>query len=369
MGLILAGVGIASALLVLGISGWWRYAFIAFTIPPRKMTVEELGLHVDGHNDVARVNHILESFLTGFNQMISRPRWTAWQKGANATPAMFRPFWHEGAAMGYTLRQLFRYDPAGFERDIVKPAPEFRYLYYVGLGFWSGMRNHEPQHVLKVVDGLDPLHRYLVFDGYGFKVGFFDAPKEVLAIRVLDEFPGYAQSAAYQGVGRSLYFRFMSRPQTMIQEMRKLGAHAIDAAAGVGLAVVFVNPDRLHVAQDLARRMPADWRPHFHLGMCFGLKARSINDVDEFERNVSKLPVEVRDAIGASIRECDRVELLVRSENREDGYEEWRRRVTQWMAGAIEYPLQRVITENKDAQFAAPAGAAALDMAGMEKGE
>jgi hypothetical protein len=244
--------------------------------------------------------------------------------------------------MGYTARHLFRYDPAEFERTLVKPRPEMRYLYYVGLGFWSGIRNHPPAKLERTVDGLDPLHRYLCFDGYGFKRAFFDYPRDPAAFRVLDALPGYARNAAYQGVGRAFWFLYMHRPDVLVERMRGLGVHAVDAAAGVGLASVFVFPDRLAVAQRLGQAMPAEWRDHFHLGMCFALKARSINDQDQFERWMSAAPASVREAAYASIRECDRIELLVRSEPGSDGYRQWRSRVTEWMAGRIDFPMSGI---------------------------
>jgi len=340
---VLVSLGFLLSLSAFVATGWWRYAFGVFAISPKRMTVDKLELRVQGDENIARVNEILANFIRGFNSMIARPSPMAWKKAADTLPSLYRPFWHEGAAMGHTLRHLFRYDAAGFEREIVRPNPEFRYLYYVGLGFWSGMRNHSSARVMKIAEDLDPMHRFLVFDGYGFKLAFFDHPQERSVLRRLDEFTGYARNAAYQGVGRAMYFRFMSEPELMMEEIRRLDDHAPDAAAGLGLAAVFVNPDRLHVAQELGRQVPRGWQPHFHLGMCFGLKARSINDVDAFERNMSLAPRAVAEAVGVAVRECDRVELLVRDEKRPDGYEQWRRRVTEWLVANVEYPMARAV--------------------------
>ncbi|MEK7730477.1 MAG: hypothetical protein AAB363_01330, partial [Planctomycetota bacterium] len=69
--------------------------------------------------------------------------------------------------------------------------------------------------------------------------------------------------------------------------------------------------------------------------MCFGIKARSINNVEQFEHDTAGLDSPVKDAIFASIRECDRIELLVRAERRQpvaqrltglladDAYRQW----------------------------------------------
>lgn len=324
------------------VTGWWRYVFAAWAIRPNKMRVERLGLLVSAPADVERVNSILESFAGGFNAMIARPSATAWKGYCESLPALNRPFAEEGAAMGYTLRGLFTYSPAAFEAAIVRPRPEFRYLHYVGLGFWSGMRNHDARRLAQIVTGLDPLHGYLVYDGYGFKHAFFDYPKDETVLRKLDLLEGYARNAAYQGVGRALWFRFMDRPDLFIEHVNRFGVHAADAAAGAGLAAVFVNPDRQEVAREWAAKMPAEWHPHVHLGMCFGLKARSINNVEQFERDTAGLDPSVKDAIFASIRECDRIELLVRAELGRDKYRDWRTRVTQWMIDHVEYPLAGV---------------------------
>lgn len=339
MSLYMVGGAAAAGLLLLVVTGAWRHAMRPFALRPSRMTVQRLRLCVSDPADVQRVNTILASFAEGFNAMIARPAADAWQRYCDARPALFEPFAHEGAAMGYTVRKLMRYRPAEFERRIVKPRPEMRYLYYVGLGFWSGIRGHSPRRVDRIVEGLDPLHRYLCYDGYGFKHAFFDFPKKPDALRRLDGLSGYARSAAYQGVGRALWFLYLDRPDLLIEKMRGLGDHAIDAAAGAGLASVFVFPDRIEVAQRLGRQLPVEWRDHFHLGMCFALKARSINDQDQFERWLAGAPQPVRDAAYASIRECDRIELLVRSEPGGDGYRQWRARVTDWMSDHIVFPM------------------------------
>jgi len=333
--------GVSAAGLIIALTGWWRLALHPWCISTRKMTVRRLGLKVTNCLDIDRVDSILESFAGGFNRMLTSPSETGWQKYCQGQSAFLRPFAEEGAAMGYTPRRLFRYNAADFESCIVKPRPEYRYLYYVGLGFWSGMRNHSAAHVHQIVEGLDPLHSFLCFDGYGFKVAFFDYPKDRKSFRKLDAFEGYAQNAAYQGVGRALHFLFMGNLDMVIQHTAELGDHALDAAAGLGLAAAFINPDRLEREFELGRRLPADWQPHFHLGLCFGLKARSINDLDDFEQNLFRLPLPTQDAIRASIRECDRIELLIRADGQPDGYRRWREQVTQWMTDNIEFPMQR----------------------------
>ena len=327
------------AVVVLAATGWWRRAFAVFSIRPGKMTVEGNGLLVSAPADVERVDAILQSFAGGFNAMICRPSFAGWRRYCDSLPPLCQPFAHEGAAMGFTLRRLFRHDPAAVEERIVRARPGFRYRYYVGLGFWSGMRNHDPQRLARIVDGLDPLYRYLCYDGYGFKQAFFDETRSLQGLSRLEALQGYARNAAHQGVGRAVFFLFMDRPERMVEYIDQLGAYAGDATAGLGLASVFVNPDRIEVARNLGGQLPAAWHDQFHLGVCFGLKARSVNNTDQFERDLAHLEPSVQQAARAAIRECDRIELQVRSERGAEGYRKWRLLVKQWMAEHVEFPL------------------------------
>lgn len=340
---IMAVSGVAVALVVVAARrGRWRRALGLFAIRPARMTVQRLGLAVHARDDVVRVDTILRSFAGGFNRMLTARSAGEALADCDAVPPLYRPFAHEGLAMGYAPRKLMRFRGAAFEKDVVKPRPEFRYLYYVGLGFWSGLRNHDPARVQRRVRDLDALHRYLCFDGYGFKVAFFDHPRDAEALSRLSRFSGYARSAAFQGVGRALWFRYLDDAPRLITALASLGERAPDSAAGVGLAAAFVFPDRLEKAAALAEQMPPPWHPHVHLGMCFALKARSINDVDSFENHLARLPQGMREAAEASIRECDRIELLVRADDQEDKYRRWRERVTAWMQKYIEFPMAGV---------------------------
>ncbi len=213
-----AGLTVVAAMLAVCITGAWRVLLWPFRIRTARMTVARLGLTV-APADVARVEGILHSFAGGFNAMLTRPTWSSWQRYCDSLSTLYGPFAHEGAAMGYTPRRLFRYAPADFEAAIVKPRPHMRYLYYVGLGFWSGMRHHDPRRLARIVDGLDPLHRYLCYDGYGFRYAFFEYLRDPGVVRRLDALEGYARHAAYQGLGRAFWFLFMGDPDRLIDRL------------------------------------------------------------------------------------------------------------------------------------------------------
>lgn len=329
-----AGLALALA------SGWWRLALKPLRIRRSDMTIERLGFAVREPSHVERVNGILESFAGGFNSMLTAPGRTAWQDYRDALPEVYRPFAHEGAAMGHTPRHLMRYRPEIFECQIVEAHSAYGYLAYVGLGFWSGMRGHDPARVTRIVEDLDPLHGALCYDGYGFKYGFFDYLKH--GPHCFDRFEdlnAYGRNVAYQGVGRSFWFLFMDDTATLMDHIDRQEEYAPDVASGLGLASVFVFPDRLETAIHLGRQMPGPWRDAFHLGMCFGLKARSLNDPATFQTNVARMDGAVQDAIHASIEACDEAEKRVRASDEPDGYRRWREEVTQWMADHVVYPI------------------------------
>lgn len=330
------------------LTGRWRVILTPFRINPNKMTVRKLGLIVHDAESCTRVDRVLNSFISGFNVKLTSRRDADWESYCDSLPTLFQPFAHEGVAMALSPSRAMLFDADTFEESLVKRHPHMRYLYYVGLGFWSGMARHRPQTLVHRTRGLDPLHKYLCFDGYGFKHAFFDYAKKRDALRWVDLLPGYTRHAAYQGVGRALWFRYMSDRPAMIREMETFGTYAEDAAAGAGLASVFVYPDRLAVAQELGRAMPVPWQSHFHLGMCFALKARMLCDADQLEQHLAGADDRVRDAALASIRECDRIELQVRAEGLPNGYQEWRQRVSDWMGQHVEFPLVGIRRSSTD---------------------
>jgi len=324
------------------ITGHWRMVFALFRVQARAMTWERRGLRVRDAESRDRVNAILRTFVEAFNVMITARNSATWQTYCESRPPLLRAFAEEGIAMGYRLRRMGLWNARAFEQALVAPRKAFAYLHYVGLGFWSGMRKHSPQQVAATAAPLDALHRYLCFDGYGFQRAFFDAPQDPRALDTLMQLPGYAANAAFQGVGRALWFRYMDDHEALITAMEALGLYAADGAAGAGLAATFVNPDRMHIAMELGRKLPAHLQPHFHLGMCFACKARDLNDPEWFSASLGKASRELRAAIRASIAACDRIENEVRAELPVEPYGEWRRRMTDWLTQSIEFPMAAV---------------------------
>ncbi len=187
-----------------------------------------------------------------------------------------------------------------------------------------------------------PEHGVLCWDGYGFKLGFFDFAREPFWRTRLERLTGYDRNAAYQGLGRSLWFRFMGSPQDLIEIVQSLGPHARDTASGVGLAVAFTTVDRPQRGFAVLGQMPEDWHDDILVGMTFAYKARSIADPEYFETMMNTLENDRREAIGAAIKRCDAIETAVRADGGTDGYRRWRMGLRHWLGENIEYPFAKM---------------------------
>lgn len=255
-----------------------------------------------------------EAFLGGYHAMLEAADCAEVASAGTRVTPHFRPFYFEGAAMGYLPRGYLGpgFGRAGAERDLLGMDPRFRYLYYVGLGFWYGFRHSRaPAKLAALAPHVAPLYYPLCFDGFGFKLGFFDDRARARA--VLERGPADQRYALYQGFGRALFFvhmeddaGFLRDKQAAPEERRQ------DMEFGRSLAVAFTGVDRpqgivRHLASargeaDLASRL---------LGVTWALTARELNDPAYFEECIARagqeqasllrrLPALCREALSAS---------------------------------------------------------------------
>ncbi len=317
----------------------WRSIMTVFRINPASMTPRKLGFQITDPQDLDRATRICETFAGGYNAMISDRRDDGWLQYVDSLPRHYKPFAAEGAAMGFSLGRTLAVSPKCFETELVKANDQYCHLQYVGLGFWLAMRRASVGRICRVVDQIDPMHGPLCWDGYGFKFGFFNYDKQARWRRRFAGLPGYARNVAYQGLGRSLWFRFMGEPESLVREIRAVGQHDRDIAAGTGLAIVFTQIDRLERAAEALALMPDAWRGDVLLGMTFAFKARSINDPIYFESLLNGMDDRRAAAVLAAIYECDRIEHEIRHDGAIDGYQRWRETLTGWLRQNVEYPF------------------------------
>lgn len=271
---------------------------------------------IEGDEGRVLVHAVGEAFFRGFNQMIDASGAKDVTAEGERVDPHFRPFFFEGAAMGYLPRSYFTEGtgPATVERDLMAMNPRFLYLYYVGLGFWFGFRHaRNPAALETLAPHVTPLYFPLCYDGYGFKLGFFDYARRPAARERLTRAPAERRPFAYQGFGRSLFFVFHDDPAGFDREKASApDAYRDDMEMGRSLALAFSGtnrPERILAYLDAARDTRE--RGARLLGVTWALTARELNDPEYFESCVGRapaggqrllrlLPVLCRDALGAS---------------------------------------------------------------------
>jgi len=247
---------------------------------------------IESESERALVIRLGRAFLGGYNDMLALgdPAQVA-VEGSNVD-VHFRPFYFEGAAMGYLAKSMIsdRFRAADVERTLLAMDARFLYLYYVGLGFWYGFRHRRrPERLEQLAPHIDPLYFPLCYDGFGFKLGFFDFPKDGKVVRRLERAPERHRSFIYQGFGRSMHFVFME-DEPGFERLRSAlpERYRADLDIGRSLAYGFTRTDRpvdlmgyLGAADDAVRlgsRLT---------GITWALSARKMNDPDYFERCTS----------------------------------------------------------------------------------
>lgn len=263
------------------------------------------------------------AFLGGYHAMLEARSLSDVSVVAASVERHYRPFFFEGAAMGYLPRRYFTADVGRdrIEADLLAIDPRFLYLYYVGLGFWYGFRHPRRPGALETLAArLDPFYFPLCYDGLGFKIGFFDVPARPARRKLLEKAPAHRQAPIYQGFGRALFFVCMNDEDRFKREKTQApAAYRNDLEAGRALAFAFTGlrrPERilLHFSgasdgDELGSRL---------LGATWALTAREMNDSDYFLECVGLLPPAEQALLRLLPQRCR--EALSRSSS----YEEWR---------------------------------------------
>ena len=287
--------------------------------------VEKQSRHfsIESHEGKDLVAGVGRAFLGGYHAMLhARALGDVSVAGLSVEPH-YRPFFFEGAAMGYLPRAYFT-DDVGKDRveaDLLGVDPRFRYLYGVGLGFWFGFRHpRRPEALEALAPHLDPFYFPLCYDGFGFKVGFFDVPKRPDARRILDRAPERRRPQIYEGFGRALFFVCMEDEARFTRE--KAGAPAAyrnDVESGRSLAVAFTGLCQAErILLHLAGARDDDELGCRLLGVTWGLTARQMNDPEYFERCLAALAPARQGLLRLLPQRCREALELSSS------YEEWR---------------------------------------------
>lgn len=212
-----------------------------------------------------RLEEIGRTFVRGYHTALESP--SSLVLVLDAEPNEFRGFAYEGAAMGLAL--LDRITPwrrNRWQTFLAGPGEPHTYMLHVGLG-WVFARLPFFSHQ-RIFNSLDPVLRWLAFDGYGFHQGFFNRPRPSSSIH------SYAPRAFDQGLGRSFWFSQCADPERISKMIVAFDLHRqADLWSGVGLACGYAGNLQEDGLQTLLR-VAGEFHPQLAQGVAFAAKAR-----------------------------------------------------------------------------------------------
>lgn len=262
------------------------------------------------------------AFIVGFNTGLGTDRPDALAAVCTSLSSRRRGFAYEGAGMAWALLDAAPLPgTTGRVRSLLDgPGHPHRYLVHVGCG-WGFARTRRP--VRAVWDQLDPLLRWLAFDGWGFHQGYFRPRVAIRAGRRPRRITAATARLFDQGVGRSLWFVEGGDPARLARTIGRLAVdrHA-DLWSGVGLAAVYAGGRPVDDLVALVR-VAGVHRPHLAQGATFAAKARvAAGHRDE----ATERAVEVLAGCGLTeaAEHTDRALTAVAVDGSVHAYERWR---------------------------------------------
>ena len=125
-----------------------------------------------------------------------------------------------------------------------------------------------------MLEGFDPILRWLVLDGYGFHQGFFADQQFALGQPPPPALHGYAARAFDQGLGRSLWFSRCAGAVQIAESIQRFpSVRQADLWSGIGLAAAYAGGVDAQELQKL-RDMAGNYATNLAQGCSFAAKAR-----------------------------------------------------------------------------------------------
>lgn len=304
-------------------------------IPFDELRPERRGFRAHEPAAAERQARIAAAFWVGYHAALADPRPQPVRETIEGVERGWRGFACEG--VGMALELLDALTPSFSKRRgrrldavLAGPVGVHRYLLYLGVGFTLARLRRRPRPVL---ERLDPLCRWLIFDGYGFYHGFFGWRRTLIEHRVPRSLAGcgYGRRVFDHGLGRSLWFVEAMAPRVIAEGIEGFPEERRgDLWTGVGLASAYAGglpPAGLAELRERSGR----WAPDLLQGAAFAATARL--EADDFAAHTDEA---CRALCGAGAAELGALTLELSRDLPEDGgaldapepaWELWRRRV------------------------------------------
>jgi len=157
-----------------------------------------------------------------------------------AADAEFSAVAYEAVAMVMALKDLTDDNNLNRWRSFLNSVENHHSMsVHIGLGWALAQENKSP---LPYLHTLDPVMRYRVLDGSGYYEGMFRHRQRVKNQYSPDYLQGAALQAYDQGMGRSLWYNYLSDPLKMAEVIGKFApARHADLWRGVAIACTYVG--------------------------------------------------------------------------------------------------------------------------------
>lgn len=273
-----------------------------------------------------------ETFILGYNAALNAEAADDVFPLILGLPPSRRGFAAEGAAMGFAVADALPFRTPRLPAYLAAAEPRYAYLAHVGVG-WAMARL--PWRRKALWSQLDPLLRWLAFDGMGFHDTYF-SPRRVQSGWRRQRI-GYAVRAYDQGIGRALWFVSCGGVDDASRLISQFAPERQgDLWSGLGLAMTYAGAfEASEVATALSNA--AEHRAKFVQGAAFACEARTLaRDIPAHTEFVAR-SLTGHDAVALAICVRDaRPTPPIDDHRPTPAYETWRSDVAGQMAFLLE---------------------------------
>jgi len=306
--------------------GWIRRRLLG--ISPEETTFSRRGFHSVNGQARDLLERVGRAFIDGYHAALEENDLARVAVRLDLVELSFRGFAYEGAAMALTLIDgLTPWRHGRIEAFLQGSGARHRYMVHVGVG-WAMARLPRVCRVA-AAPPLDPLLRWLAFDGYGFHEAYFH-PQRIVERQEASRFrDSYAARVVDQGIGRALWFVNGADPDRIGGAVASFpAARRPDLWSGVGLAATYAGgTDQLGL--EALRDAAGPYLPHAAQGAAFAAKARlhAGNLTPHTDRSARVLCGASAQTVGAITDEALQGLSATAAEAVVPSYEIWRQRI------------------------------------------
>jgi hypothetical protein len=235
-------------------------------LPPEINTLRQIKTKAAPH-----LGKIVFTVIQSYQATLKDSRLEVLVPRLSAIEAEVRGFAYEGAGMALMQLDCMLPWKKRLQAFLAGPASPYVYPAYVGAGLALARLGKQPEPFLI---RLDPVLRWYLIDGYGWRYGIFSRQSSIEEKAVPNHLSTYARRVFDQGLGRSLWFSTGADVDHIASTIDSFPeARQADLWSGVGFACAYAGgADRTDV--EMLPRVASSYRSQLALGAALGAKGR-----------------------------------------------------------------------------------------------